>query len=52
VRNVFASRTGMIAAGLIIGLIAAVLQKLGNPGNMGLCMACFERDTAGAIGLH
>lgn len=51
-KNVFASRRGIIGAGLIIGLIAAVLQKLGNPGNMGLCMACFERDTAGAIGLH
>lgn len=51
-KNPFASRGGIIAAGLIIGLIAALLQKLGNPGNMGLCMACFERDTAGALGLH
>jgi YedE family putative selenium metabolism protein len=48
----FASRTGIIIAGAIIGIIAATLQKLGNPGNMGFCMACFERDTAGALGFH
>jgi hypothetical protein len=29
-----------------------LLQKWGNPGNMGICVACFERDIAGAIGLH
>jgi YedE family putative selenium metabolism protein len=38
--------------GLIIGAIAVALMKLGNPPNMGLCIACFERDIAGAIGLH
>lgn len=38
--------------GLIIGLAAIILQKLGNPPNMGFCIACFERDIAGAIGLH
>ncbi|MBW2662090.1 MAG: YedE-related selenium metabolism membrane protein, partial [Deltaproteobacteria bacterium] len=32
--------------------LAALLQKLGNPGNMGICVACFERDIAGAIGIH
>lgn len=48
----FASRRGMIVAGIVIGGIAAILQKLGNPANMGLCMACFERDVAGALGLH
>jgi len=52
VKNFFATRTGIITAGLVIGGLAAVLQKLGNPGNMGLCMACFERDTAGALALH
>ncbi len=51
-KNFFASRVGIVVAGLIIGGFAAVLQKLGNPGNMGLCMACFERDTAGALALH
>jgi hypothetical protein len=48
----FASRRGIISAGAIIGIIAALLQKFGNPGNMGFCMACFERDTAGALGFH
>ncbi len=42
----------VIASGLIIGVAAALLVKFGNPGNMGLCMACFERDIAGALGLH
>ncbi|MGI5921377.1 MAG: YedE family putative selenium transporter [Syntrophomonadaceae bacterium] len=42
----------ILLTGLIIGAIAAVLVKLGNPGNMGFCLACFERDIAGALGLH
>ena len=24
----------------------------GNPGNMAICIACFIRDTAGALGMH
>ncbi len=51
-RNLFASWRGVVVAGLVIGVLAAVLQKLGNPGNMGICTACFERDIAGALGLH
>ena len=46
------SRKGMASAGLAIGAMAALLQYLGNPPNMGLCMVCFSRDIAGAIGLH
>jgi len=42
----------VMGAGLGVGIIAGVLVKLGNPGNMGVCMACFERDIAGALGLH
>ncbi len=38
--------------GGIIGLIGAILMKFGNPGNMGICVACFYRDIAGALGLH
>jgi YedE family putative selenium metabolism protein len=38
--------------GLAIGAIAVLLQRLGNPPNMGLCFGCFMRDTAGGIGLH
>lgn len=50
--NFFATRWGIISVGAIIGILAAVLQKMGNPGNMGICVACFERDIAGALGLH
>jgi len=51
-KNVFATRGGIIGVGAVIGILAPVLQKLGNPGNMGICVACFERDIAGAAGLH
>lgn len=39
-------------AGILIGLIAVSLVYFGNPGNMGFCIACFIRDTAGGLGLH
>lgn len=42
----------LILAGLLIGIGAIALMLAGNPGNMGLCIACFLRDTAGAIKLH
>lgn len=48
----FASRWGIILAGAAIGILAPLLQKAGNPPNMGICVACFERDIAGALGLH
>ena len=51
-KNFFASRWGIISVGALIGILAALLQKLGNPGNMGICVACFERDISGALGLH
>ena len=51
-KNWFATRWGIIGVGAMIGVLAALLQKLGNPGNMGICVACFERDIAGALGLH
>lgn len=50
--NRFATRSGIIAVGAVIGLLAALLQHLGNPANMGICVACMERDIAGALGLH
>jgi len=43
---------GVIGIGAIIGILAPLLQRLGNPANMGICVACFERDIAGALGLH
>jgi YedE family putative selenium metabolism protein len=48
----FISGWGIIFTGAIIGVLGPVLQKLGNPPNMGICAACFERDIAGALGLH
>jgi uncharacterized protein len=48
----FASRWGIVLTGAVIGVLAPLLQKLGNPPNMGICVACFERDIAGALGLH
>jgi YedE family putative selenium metabolism protein len=51
-KNFFASSAGIIVVGAAIGILAPLLQKLGNPGNMGICMACFERDVAGALGWH
>lgn len=52
VTQFFASRFGIILTGGIVGLLGSILQKLGNPTNMGICVACFERDIAGALGLH
>ena len=41
-----------IFTGIAAGLAALLLTFLGNPANMGFCIACFERDIAGALGLH
>ena len=43
---------GNIATGAVIGLIAVALVVLGNPKNMGFCIACFLRDIAGSTKLH
>ena len=45
-------KRNMILAGLVIGVIASLLVLFGNPKNMGFCIACFLRDTAGGLGLH
>ncbi len=42
----------ILIGGLAIGLISVLLVFFGNPGNMGYCIACFIRDTAGALGVH
>ncbi|MDY6839673.1 MAG: YedE family putative selenium transporter [Thermodesulfobacteriota bacterium] len=41
-----------MSVGAFIGVFATLLQRWGNPGNMGVCVACFERDIAGGLGLH
>ncbi len=45
-------RLGVIIAGAAVGLAALILTALGNPTNMGFCIACFLRDISGAVGLH
>ena len=50
--NLFATTGGIILVGLALGALAVFLQLQGNPGNMGICVACFNRDIAGALGLH
>lgn len=45
-------KTFIASTGIIVGLLAVLLVKFGNPGNMGLCIACFLRDTAGALKLQ
>jgi YedE family putative selenium metabolism protein len=51
-KRFWSSPWGIVSAGLFVGIFAPLLQKWGNPGNMGICVACFERDIAGALGLH
>ena len=42
----------IVLAGGLVGLAAVVLTLLGNPVNMGFCIACFLRDIAGSVGMH
>ncbi|QHM73696.1 YedE family putative selenium transporter [Mixta intestinalis] len=42
----------LIICGCIIGAIALMLGEAGNPPNMGVCVACFLRDSAGSLNLH
>ncbi|MDO4564745.1 MAG: YedE family putative selenium transporter [Clostridia bacterium] len=42
----------IILTGLAVGAAAVILSALGNPKNMGFCIACFLRDGAGALGFH
>lgn len=48
----FISRWGPVVTGAVIGVLASLLTTLGNPGNMGICVVCFNRDIAGALGFH
>ena len=50
--NLFDSKKKLGIAGVVMGLVAATLAYFGNPANMAICIACFVRDTAGALGLH
>ncbi|MGO5053290.1 YedE family putative selenium transporter [Lachnospiraceae bacterium LCP25S3_G4] len=50
--NLSDSKVKLALAGVICGIIAAVLAATGNPANMAICVACFIRDTAGAMKFH
>ena len=50
--NFKAERMNIAIAGGVIGIISVALVLMGNPANMGFCLACFIRDTAGGLGLH
>ena len=50
--NLSDSKKKLAFAGILCGIVAAVLAVLGNPGNMAFCIACFIRDTAGAMKMH
>ena len=45
-------KRNLLIGGGIAGLIAVALVLLGNPKNMGFCIACFIRDIAGGVGMH
>ena len=49
--NLSDSKKKLALAGVLCGLVAACLAYFGNPANMAFCIACFIRDTAGALGL-
>ncbi len=42
----------LVATGGITGILAVVLVAMGNPANMGYCIACFLRDISGGLGFH
>ena len=50
--NLTANKKTLALSGVLLGAIAAVLAYMGNPKNMAMCIACFIRDTAGAMKLH
>ena len=45
-------RLTMPFVGVLTAALSIALVLLGNPANMGFCIACFLRDIAGAVGLH
>ena len=50
--NLSDSKKKLALAGVVCGIVAALLAYFGNPANMAICIACFVRDTAGALGMH
>ena len=50
--NLSDSKKKLALAGALCGVISAALAFFGNPANMAICIACFIRDTAGALKMH
>lgn len=50
--NLAENKKTLALSGVILGVVAAVLAAMGNPKNMAICIACFIRDSAGAMKLH
>jgi YedE family putative selenium metabolism protein len=45
-------KKNFMISGAVIGIGAVLLSYYGNPPNTGICISCFMRNVAGAIGLH
>ncbi len=50
--NLTESKKTLVISGVLLGLVGALLAYFGNPRNMAICIACFIRDTAGAMKFH
>lgn len=48
----FKTKKGLLVLGVVAGLGAVALAIGGNPKNMAICIACFIRDSAGAMKFH
>lgn len=46
------SKRKLMMYGGVLGVVGALLALMGNPRNMAICIACFIRDTAGAMKFH
>lgn len=42
----------LVVCGVVFAAVAITLAVFGNPKNMAICIACFIRDSAGAMKLH
>lgn len=52
IKQFLTSNRWIILTGILFGTLGALAVNWGNPPNMGICAACFLRDTAGALQLH